>query len=55
MKSEQVAGVVRAILAGVGGYFVGRGLIDSANVEIIGGAIATIVTAVWSVWSKKAS
>lgn len=53
MKSDQVAGIVRAIIAAAGGYFVGKGLIDSANVEVIGGAIATIVTAVWSVWSKK--
>lgn len=54
MQKDQINGIVRALVAAAGGYFIGRGMIDSANVEIIGGALATLVTAVWSVWSKKA-
>jgi hypothetical protein len=54
MQKDQINGIVRALVAAVGGYFIGRGMIDSANVEIIGGALATLLTAVWSVWSKKA-
>lgn len=53
MTGEQIGGVVRAIVAAIGGYFVGRGMIDGETVATIGGAVATIATAVWSVWSKR--
>ena len=54
MTGEQIGGIVRALVAAAGGYFVGRGLVDGETVATIGGALATIATAVWSVWSKKA-
>lgn len=54
MTGDQVAGVVRAIVAAAGGYFVGKGLIDQSTATAIAGAAATIATAVWSVVSKKA-
>lgn len=53
MSKEQVAGIVRAVCAAVGGYFVGKGLLDGATMETIAGAVATLATAVWSVVSKK--
>lgn len=53
MTGEQIAGVVRAIVAAVGGYFVGQGVVDGETVATIGGALATLATAAWSVWSKK--
>lgn len=53
MTSEQIAGVIRAVVAAIGGYFVGKGVIDADTVSTIGGAVATIATAVWSVWAKK--
>lgn len=53
MNAEQVAGVVRAVIAAIGGYFVGRGIVDQSTVSSVAGAAATIVTAVWSVWAKK--
>ena len=55
MTSEQIAGVVRAVVAAVGGYFVGKGMIDGETVATIAGAGATIAAAVWSVWSKKSA
>lgn len=55
MTGEQVGGVVRAIVSALGGYFVGKGLVDASTVTSISGAAATIVVAVWSVWSKKAA
>ena len=55
MTSEQIAGVVRAVVAAIGGYFVGKGMIDGETVAAIGGAVATISTAVWSVWAKKST
>jgi hypothetical protein len=54
MNSEQVSGIARALISAVGGYFVGRGLVDADTVVAVGGAVATIITAVWSVMSKKA-
>jgi len=53
MTSDQIAGVVRALVSAAGGYFVGRGVVDADTVAALGGAFATIATAVWSVWSKK--
>ena len=53
MSGEQIGGIVRAIASAVGGYFVGKGVIDGETVATIGGALATIATAVWSVWAKK--
>ena len=53
MTMEQVGGIVRAIVSAIGGYFVGRGLIDSSTATAVAGAAATIATAVWSVISKK--
>lgn len=55
MNAEQIAGVVRAIIAAAGGYFVGKGMIDGETVATIAGSAATIAAAVWSVWSKKAA
>jgi hypothetical protein len=53
MTGEQIAGIVRAIVAAVGGYLVGKGLADAETVAAVAGAAATIVAAVWSVLSKK--
>ena len=53
MNGDQIAGIVRAIAAAVGGYLVGKGIIDSSTATSIAGAAATIATAVWSVMSKK--
>lgn len=55
MTAEQIAGVIRAIVAAVGGYFVGKGVVDADTVATIGGSLATLATAVWSVWAKKPS
>ena len=53
ITTEQVGGIVRAIVAAAGGYFVGQGLIDAETMLTVGGAITTIVVAVWSIYSKK--
>ena len=53
MTGEQIAGIVRAIVAAVGGYLVGKGLAVAETVAAVAGAAATIVAAVWSVLSKK--
>lgn len=54
MTGEQVAGVVRALVSAVGGYFVGQGLLDAETATTIGGAIATLAAAAWSIYAKRA-
>lgn len=53
MNGEQMGGIVRAIASAIGGYFVGKGLVDADTAAQIGGAAATIVVAVWSVLAKR--
>jgi len=53
MTQEQVGGIVRAVVAAAGGYFVGQGLIDAQTMMTIGGAVTTIAVAGWSIWSKR--
>ena len=53
MTHEQFGGIVRALVAAAGGYFVGQGLVDAETMMTVGGAITTLVVAVWSIYSKK--
>lgn len=53
MTADQFGGVVRAVIAALGGYLVGKGLTDAATVTAVAGAAATIAAAIWSVVSKK--
>jgi hypothetical protein len=55
MTGEQVGGIVRALLSAIGGYLVGKGLVDEGTMTAVVGAGVTIVTAVWSVLSKRAA
>ena len=50
---EQISGIVRAIIAAAGGYFVGQGMLDANTAATIGGAVSTIAVAGWSVWAKR--
>ena len=54
MSGEQIAGIVRTILAAGGGYLAAKGYLDAATWQTIAGAVATVIVAVWSVKSKKA-
>lgn len=53
MTTDQIAGVVRALVAAIGGYFVGQGLVDAETVTTIGGAVATLAVAGWSIYAKR--
>lgn len=53
LTAEQFGGIVRAVVAAAGGYFVGQGLIDTETATVIGGAVTTIAVAIWSVLAKK--
>ena len=54
MKKDELYGVVRTLLAAVGGVAVGKGWVDSETAVSLAGALATIFVAVWSVRSKRA-
>lgn len=53
MTNDQFAGVVRALVAAAGGYFVGQGYISAEMATTVGGAIVTLAVAAWSVWAKR--
>lgn len=53
MDSAQIGGIVRALVAAVGGYFVGQGMVDAETVTTIGGAVATLAVAAWSIYAKR--
>ena len=48
MSWDQVLGILRAVLAAVGGWAVGKGYIDDATATSLGGAVIVIASAVWS-------
>lgn len=53
MNAEMIGGAVRAVLAALGGYFVGTGAIDNETAQQFAGAGAVIATALWSIWAKR--
>ena len=55
MNKDMIWGVVRAVLAAGGGYFVGAGVLDQSTVNDIVGAIGILFAAGWSVYAKKAA
>ena len=55
MNADQIAGILRTILAAGGGYLVSRGWLDNATMMAIVGALVTLATAGWSVWAKRSA
>jgi len=53
MTGDQVWGVVRAIAAAIGGYFVAKGTISADWLTQVLGGAGTLFVAVWSILSKK--
>lgn len=53
MKAAAFGGIVRAVLAGVGGYLVAQGYIDQGTSDELIGAGVVIAVSIWSIWNKK--
>lgn len=53
MSGEEISGVVRAVVAFLGGFLVSKGLVDAATLTAVAGALATLAAAVWSVYAKR--
>ncbi len=51
MKKEQVLGILRHILTGIGVLAVSKGYTDETTALEIGGGLITLLSAVWSVAS----
>lgn len=54
MNGEQLGGIARAVIASAGGVLAARGWLDAATWQVIAGAVATVIVAVWSYKSKQA-
>lgn len=53
MDSSVIGGIVRTVLASVGGVLVAKGYVDDATLQACIGALITLGTGVWSVVQKK--
>jgi hypothetical protein len=53
MRTQEIAGIARALVSALGGYLVGQGIVDSETAMTIGGAVTTLVVAFWSIYSKR--
>lgn len=53
MNAEQINGIVRHILGGIGAYLVGRGKLDPAQVELYVGLALAALAVFWSYQAKK--
>lgn len=53
MTADQFAGIVRAIVAALGGYLVAKGVVDAETVATLAGVAATAGAAIWSYLSKR--
>lgn len=51
-SQDQLAGLFRTIIAGVGGYYVAKGKIDPAELEVIAGSASIVSAGIWSYISK---
>lgn len=53
MKQNEVMGIIRAVLAAMGGVLGGTGFANSSDWAQISGAIVVLVAAIWSVIEKR--
>ena len=53
MDSSVVGGIVRTVLASLGGVLVAKGYVDDATLQACIGAFITLGTGIWSVIQKK--
>ena len=53
MNGDQIGGLVRALLAGAGGFAVSKGWVDDSTASIVGGSLATAIAAAWSYWTNR--
>ncbi len=52
MTADQAAGLLRTLIASIGGYLAGKGYLNGDQVQAIIGLVAPVIMAVWSFKSK---
>ena len=52
-SQDQVAGLFRTLIAGIGGYYVAKGKIDPTQLEMIAGTASVLGAGVWSYIAKQ--
>lgn len=52
MQKEQISGLVRHVLTGLGGYAVARGYADESVVIEAVGILSSITGLIWSIFTK---
>jgi hypothetical protein len=55
MNSDQITGIIRALVPALLAYFVGKGWIPGSSVPDITAAVVAILAALWSVFSNTTS
>ena len=53
MTANEIGGIVRAIVAGLGGILVAIGYTDEQTVAVVAGSLATAGVAIWSIVAKR--
>lgn len=53
MSQEQIAGIVRHFLSGIGAVLAAKGVVDESGVQLLIGAGVAVVGVIWSFVSKK--
>ena len=53
MNSDQITGILRAVLAAIGGLVAAKGWTDGGTWTIVSGAIVTLLTTGWSIYSNR--
>lgn len=51
--TDQVSGLFRTLIAGIGGYYVAKGKIDPTQLEMIAGTASVLGAGIWSYASKR--
>lgn len=53
MTAEQITGILRAVLAAIGGFVLAKGWVNSENWAWIVGGVTTIAPVVWTWFSNR--
>lgn len=53
MTSDQITGLIRAILTAIGGFVIGKGWLNAETFTWISGGVITLGTALWSLWTNR--
>ena len=50
---DMILGVLRAVLAALGGWLINKGYVDAGQVDALIGAVLVIITGIWSIVAKR--